>query len=228
MKKIFLLLAAAISIASAANAQEEGVTINGVIWPKSNTYYKMKKILILMLAVLCTSIAFGQVKKVAILEPIARGGTPVSPIQKEIVLGALEKAITNIDGYNAFTRTDIDAINFEQSFQQNGMVDDAQRKKLGTMSGVDYICISILTPDKESGDIFIKCSLIEMKSGQLDNSDNELMKLSPNSEINEGCKRLSIRLLKGKSESNPSAVSKQIYPTVTTINIRKKTTTIRR
>ena len=155
----------------------------------------MKKILTLAFALLYMGTAFGQVKKVAILEPTVEEGLKVSPIQKKIVLGALEKAITNIDGYNAFTRTDIDAIDFEQEFQRSGKVDEVQRKKLGNMSGVDYIIVSILTPDEESGDLYIKCTLIEMESGLLDNSDNELMKMSSNSAIDRSCKCLAVRLL---------------------------------
>ncbi|MDR1022786.1 MAG: hypothetical protein LBL94_05895 [Prevotellaceae bacterium] len=153
----------------------------------------LKKILILLLAVASAGAAVGQVKKVAILNPVARGG--VLPMHRAIVLGNLKSTITGIAGYEAFTRTDIDAIIFEQNFQRSGMVNEAERRRLGIMSGVDYICTSVLTADKASGELYVEASLIRVESGLLERSDNELMKMSPNSAIRDGCKRLAARLL---------------------------------
>ncbi|MDR0687976.1 MAG: SUMF1/EgtB/PvdO family nonheme iron enzyme [Prevotellaceae bacterium] len=131
-------------------------------------------------------------KKVAVLEPTEASGN-VTTMQKEIIRGALEEAITNMPGYEAFTRTNIDAIVNELNFQQSGMVDEDQRKRIGSMSGAEYICLSKLAV--EGDEFYITCSLVEVESGRISHTANELMPNMPRSAILEGCKRLAEKLI---------------------------------
>jgi formylglycine-generating enzyme required for sulfatase activity len=84
-----------------------------------------------------------------------------------MVRGELRKAITNQNGYKAFTRTDIDRLMKEHGFQNSGMVSDDQRKQLGKMSGADYICVSTLT--KSNTQFYLEAYLIEVETGEISN-----------------------------------------------------------
>ena len=99
----------------------------------------MKKTLF-FLVLFSVQIVTAQIQ-VAILEPV--GVTPeVTLMHRSMVRGEMVKAIGRQNGYVAFNRADIDQIMKEQNFQQSGMVDDATRKRLGAMQGVDCVCIT--------------------------------------------------------------------------------------
>jgi hypothetical protein len=159
----------------------------------------MKRISFIALALICATIAFGQDKKVAMLEPIVKGAA-VTPIEKDIILAALETAITATPGYRAFTRLDVNQIAKEVSFQQSGMVDDSQRQRIGRMSGASLICISQLTAGKK---ILIKCSLVDVETGEIVNNANLLMEKDETA-IYEGCRELAVEMLGGSSSATPS------------------------
>jgi hypothetical protein len=160
----------------------------------------MKKTVIFLFALLCTGAVWGQEKKVAMLEPVVKGGS-VTQIEKEIILATLEEAITEFPGYKAFTRVDVNQITKELSFQQNGMVDDAQRKKIGIMSGASLICVSQLTAGTNI--LIIKCSLVDVETGEIVNTANQLMKKDEN-DIYEGCRKLAGKLI-GKEEGGSTS-----------------------
>lgn len=147
-----------------------------------------------------------QVKKVALLAPMSMSKN-VTTMQKEIIRAALEEAITSVEGYEAFTRTDIDAITSEMKFQQSGMVNDEQIKRMGAMSGADLICLTQVT--LEEGDFFIKCSLIEVESGKIVRTANQLMKSTPRTEMQIGCIQLSQKLMTGTVTITTMSESKQ-------------------
>jgi hypothetical protein len=161
----------------------------------------MKRILFIALALLCASTAFGQDKKVAMLEPLVGGGA-VTQIEKSIVLAALEAAITETPGYKAFTRTDINQITKELSFQQSGMVDESQRQRIGRMSGASLICISQLTAGEN---IHIKCSLLDVETGEIVNVASQLMDKNEK-DIYAGCQTLAVTML-GRRKAGSSSFS---------------------
>ena len=112
--------------------------------------------------------AFGQQKKIALLEPrVGDGSTNVSGMEKAMVRGELRKAIVNHTGYEAFTRADIDKLMSEQDFQRTGMVSDDQIKRIGVMSGADYICVSTL--NKTNTEFYLEAYLVNVESAQISN-----------------------------------------------------------
>jgi hypothetical protein len=162
----------------------------------------MGRILCIALAFLCAGVASGQDKRVAMLEPLVKGGA-VTQIEKDIILAALEAAITETLGYRAFTRLDVNQIAKEMSFQQSGMVDDSQRKRIGQMSGASLICISQLTA---GANILIKCSLVDVETGEIVNNANQLMKKDEMA-IYEGCQQLAAAMLGGRNAGNSPSPS---------------------
>lgn len=106
----------------------------------------MRRIILLLFAILPLFAVAQNDIKVALLETLnGDKRIQVEGIEMNMVRGELRKAITNQNGYKAFTRADIDILMKEHNFQNSGMVSDDQRKQLGKMSGADYICVSTLT-----------------------------------------------------------------------------------
>lgn len=135
----------------------------------------MKKLLILLLSALSLTV-FAQ-KQVAMLEPLVVAGN-VKPIEKSMIRGEMTKAIASQNGYSAFSRTDIDQIMAEQNFQQSGLVDDATRKRIGAMQGVDYVCITKIT--KEGNAYYLEANLLNIESGQISSPATQYGELESN------------------------------------------------
>lgn len=98
----------------------------------------MKKIFFLVCLMLSAMMVSAETMRVAILEPVDRENK-VSYGTKLILRSNLSKAVTNTAGYEAYDRTDMDAIMGEQNFQRTGMVSEEQIKRLGEMTGAKYI-----------------------------------------------------------------------------------------
>ena len=160
----------------------------------------MKKLLILLLSAI-SLVIFAQ-KQVAMLEPLIVAGN-VKPIEKSMIRGEMTKAIASQNGYSAFSRTDIDQIMMEQNFQQSGMVDDATRKRIGAMQGVDYVCITKIT--KEGNAYYLEANLLNIESGQISSPATQYGELEGNGgfgNMREVCVALACDLLGIPQSSN--------------------------
>lgn len=137
---------------------------------------KAKTLIFVLLSVISTTL-FGQQKKIALLEPrVGEGSTGVTGMEKAMVRGELRKAIVNHTGYEAFTRADIDKLMAEQDFQRTGMVSDDQIKKIGIMSGADYICVSTL--NKTNTEFYLEAYLVNVESAQISNPASQYGELN--------------------------------------------------
>lgn len=128
----------------------------------------MRQILVILMSVLFLT-SFAQEKKtIALLEPrVGSGSTEVNGVEKAMLRGELRKAIAAFEDFEAITRTDIDRMMEEFDFQNSGLVNDEQRKRIGQMSGADYICVSTLTKSHE--EFYLETYLIDMTSGKIIN-----------------------------------------------------------
>lgn len=163
----------------------------------------MKKLLILLFSALSVTI-FAQEKQVAILEPIAIT-KEVSSMHRSMVRGEMVKAISRQSGYAAFTRTDIDQIMSEQNFQQSGMVDDATRKRIGAMQGVDYVCVTKIT--KEGNNYYLEANLVNIETGKISNPATQYGELDGGSLSNMlvACEKLAAELV-GKTVQTTTTI----------------------
>jgi hypothetical protein len=163
----------------------------------------MKKLLILLLSAL-SLMAMAEDKQVAILEPIAMT-KEVSTMHRSMVRGEMVKAISRQSGYAAFTRTDIDQIMSEQNFQQSGMVDDATRKRLGAMQGVDYVCVTKIT--KEGNNYYLEANLVNIETGKISNPATQYGELDGGSLSNMlvACENLAAELV-GKTVQTTTTI----------------------
>lgn len=153
----------------------------------------MKKLLILLLSALSLT-TLAQEKQVAILEPIAIT-KEVSSMHRSMVRGEMVKAISRQSGYAAFTRTDIDQIMAEQNFQQSGMVDDATRKRIGAIQGVDYVCVTKIT--KEGNNYYLEANLVNIETGKISNPATQYGELEGGSlsSMLAACEKLAAELV---------------------------------
>ena len=100
-------------------------------------------------------------KKVALLEPrAAEGSEAIAAMEKAMIRGEMRKALLQMDGYEAFSRSDIDQVMNEQNFQRSGVVSEADIHRLGEMSGADYICVTTIT--KSSTEFYLEAYLIDV------------------------------------------------------------------
>lgn len=154
----------------------------------------MKKFFFLTCMMLSGVMAFAQTtKKVAILETVDREGK-VSYANKLILRSNLAKAITNTPGYEAYDRTDMDAILSEQNFQRTGLVSDAQIKRLGEMTGADYVLVAeAAVIDAET--MYVAAKLLDIETARTEMTDNQMMVATPQ-EIQRGCQLLAANLMK--------------------------------
>ncbi len=136
----------------------------------------MKKIHLLAMMLLCSMVAFSQVKKVAILEIVDKENK-VAYAQKLMLRSSLAKAITNTSGYEAYDRTDMDAIMSEQDFQRTGMVSNDQIKRLGEMTGAAYILVVEAVEieadkrSKEGTQLFVTAKILDVETGRTERTD---------------------------------------------------------
>lgn len=152
----------------------------------------MKTKTILFLFLLISGMMFAQeVKRVAILETVDKQNN-VSYANKIILRANLSKAITNTAGYEAYDRTDIDAIMGEQNFQRTGLVSNDQIKRLGEMTGANYILVAEAVV-VDANNMFITAKLLDVETARTIITDNEVIGTSVDA-IQKGCVALAKKL----------------------------------
>lgn len=152
----------------------------------------MKKLLLLCLLATFCSIGYAQdVKKVAILEVVDKEGK-LSYSQKLMLRSNLARAITNTAGYEAYDRSDINEIFKEHSFQRTGNVSAKQIKKLGEMTGANYILV-LEGALAEANKIFVTAKILNVESTKMELTDNELIGVS-SAAMQRGCRSLAAKM----------------------------------
>lgn len=154
----------------------------------------MKRLFLLVFTMSVAVLCFAQeTKKVAILETVDREGK-VSYGIKLILRSSLAKAITGTEGYEAYDRTDMDAILGEQNFQRTGMVSNEQIKRLGEMTGAKYVLVAEAAV-VDANNMYVTAKLLDVETARTEMTDNQMMGITPK-EIQRGCQLLANNLVK--------------------------------
>jgi hypothetical protein len=141
----------------------------------------MKRLFILMLAVLCAGIVsvMGQTqKKVAVY---VTGGQDAG-INK--VLGdQLVSAFANSGKYIAIERTSsfLAELGKEQNYQRTGAVDDNELSRLGKQFGVQLVCVAEI--NDAFGEKYVSARLIDVESAEVVSAANKSSQLKSMSEL---------------------------------------------
>lgn len=162
----------------------------------------MKTKFILFLLLFSTAMFAQEVKRVAILETVDKENK-ISYANKLILRASLSKAITQTEGYEAYDRTDVDAIMSEQDFQRTGMVSNDQIKRLGEMTGANYILVAEAV-QVDYKNMFITAKLLDVETARTIMTDNVMMGTTAD-EIQAGCKTLSEKLFSNTPTNKTSS-----------------------
>ena len=162
----------------------------------------MKRFLLLFFMAACSMIGYCQaIKSVAILEVVDRPNQ-LEYGQKLMIRSGLCRAITNTKGFEAFDRTDIDAIMAEHDFQRTGNVSDKDIKKIGEMTGAAYVLVAegVLM----DGGIYLTAKILNVETSKVEVTDNVMIKDTKSASIQNGCRTLATNMfgvLSGTSTS---------------------------
>ena len=157
----------------------------------------MKTKFILFCFLMFTGMVSAQVKRVAILEPVDKENK-ISYSNKLILRASLTQAVTNTPGYEVYDRTDIDAIMSEHSFQRTGLVGEEQIKKLGEMTGADYVLVAEAVV-VDTKNIFVTAKLLDIITSRT--IVTEIMQIDIES-MQTGCVALAKKIFSSKKELN--------------------------
>lgn len=163
----------------------------------------MKKLILFLLTVVLSVSALAQTRKVAILETVDRQNQITYGV-KLMLRSYLAEAITNTKGYEAYDRTDLSAIMDEQEFQRTGYVSDEEIKKIGQMTGVQYILV-VEASKIDAQNLFVSAKILNVETARMEMTSN-LMVQSDVQSLQQGAKDLASRLL--KEDSTPDVVYK--------------------
>jgi len=162
----------------------------------------MKKLLLILLSALSLTAFAQEVKKVAILETVDKAGDVPYGVKLQVRMN-LTYAISNTPGYEGFDRVDMASIMGEQNFQRTGMVSDAQIKKLGEMTGAQYVLIAEAAL-YDAQNIIITAKVLDVETGGVSNSAPPAFAGKDPEKMQEACVSLARKLLGGRSSSSTS------------------------
>ncbi len=130
----------------------------------------MKKLFIILLSALSlTAVAQqNEVKRIAILETVDKVGD-VNLGVKNLLRQSITFGINRVAGYEGYNRVDMAQITGEHNFQRTGYVSDSDIKKLGAMTGAQYVLIAEVT-NYDATHILVYANLVDIVTGRITNS----------------------------------------------------------
>ncbi len=131
------------------------------------------------------------IKKVAILETVDKEGKIPYGI-KLMIRSNLANAVTATKGYEGYDRVDIASIMSEQEFQRTGMVSDANIKKLGEMTGADYVLVAEAAMI-DSNIIFLAAKIIDVETARMEKTAVNQTNINPQ-DMQNACESLAKNL----------------------------------
>lgn len=180
-----------------------------------------KSVLVLLMSLISMAVPAGRtpkggatpVKKVAILEIVDKTNQ-VSYAHKLMLRTSLTKAITEAEGYEGYDRTDLDALLGEQTFQRTGMVTGEQIKRVGEMTGAQYVLVAEAVM-VDSVTIFATSKIIDVETAETIKAESQLMRATPQ-DIQVGCTTLACNMLGVTLEAGITQAVTTPKPAVTT------------
>lgn len=155
----------------------------------------MKTKTILFLFLLFSVVASAQIKRVAILETVDKENK-VSYASKLVLRTSLSKAIANTPGCEVYDRTDVDAIMSEHTFQRTGLVNSDQIKRLGEMTGADYILVAEAVKINTKN-LFVTAKLLDVETART--IVTEMMEINVE-HMQQGCAALAKKMFPDNKE----------------------------
>ena len=155
----------------------------------------MKTKTLLLLFLLISGMVSAQVKRVAVLETVDKENK-VSYANKLVLRTSLSKAIANTPGYEVYDRTDVDAIMSEHTFQRTGLVNSDQIKRLGEMTGAEYILVAEAVKIN-ANNLFVTAKLLDVETART--IVTEMLEINTD-HMQQGCMILAKKMFSDKRE----------------------------
>ena len=162
----------------------------------------MRKIFFFILCIVAIIAEAQNIKKVAILETVDKKGNVPYGVKLQ-VRSSLTYAISRTVGYEGYDRVDVSSITGEQNFQRTGMVSDTQIKKLGEMTGAQYVLIAEAALYDEQN-IIITAKVLDVETGGIANSARPAIASKDPQKMEDACVKLAQTLLGGKNTYSSS------------------------
>ncbi len=171
----------------------------------------MKRLfLILLFALPFSFVSAGEAKKVAILETVDKAGDVPYGVKLQVRMN-LTYAVSSTPGYEGYDRVDMASIMGEQKFQRTGMVSDAQIKKLGEMTGAQYVLIAEAAV-YDASTIIITAKVLDVETGGVANSAPPVFAGKDPEKMQTACAQLAKKLFgQGYSSSDLSNYNTTSY-----------------
>lgn len=160
----------------------------------------MRKVFIFLLSALSTIVLAEEAKKVAILETVDKVGDVPYGVKLQVRM-SLTYAISSTSGYEGYDRVDMSSIVGEQNFQRTGMVSGDQIKKLGEMTGAQYVLIAEAAI-YDAQNIIITAKVLDVETGGVANSAPPAFANKDPEKMQTACASLAQKLLGKKSGSS--------------------------
>ena len=165
-------------------------------------------VVVILLIVGCVVSSAQEVKKIAILETVDKEDNVKYGVELT-VRAQMTKAITEIDGYEAFDRVSLSQLMGEHNFQRTGYVSDEQIKALGEATGAAYVLIlEVAYVDEVT--IILTSQIIDIESTKVIQVAIE-QSATDGQSILKACRALARHLLLGGSSSSKSNVGNYTY-----------------
>lgn len=173
----------------------------------------MKKIIVSLFLILTSIIPiFSQnnIKRVAILETVDKEGD-ISYGIKLMTRSNLASAIAATKGYEAYDRVDLNQVLGEHEFQRTGMVNDLQIKRLGEMTGAQYILVAEVAMI-DASIMLLTAKIIDVETARLEKTSFCQTGLAPN-DMQKACEKLAQDLLGLRSlgTQSPKTLSSGLF-----------------
>ena len=141
---------------------------------------KMNKYFLLLII---AAVSFAQGKSVIAVADVSAEG--LSKIQIKQFRKRLESDLVNLGQYSVTSRQEMDKILREQKFQQSGCTDQECAAEIGRMPNADYMLLSDVLYDRESGDISVTLQLVSVETAEITTSISEDETVSKPRDINK-------------------------------------------
>lgn len=142
-----------------------------------------------------------QTKRVAILETVDKEGAVPYGV-KLMVRSKLCEFITATPGYEGFDRVDIGSILNEHEFQRSGLVSDRDIKRLGEMTGANYVLVAEAA-FLNSSSVFLSAKILNVETAKVEQTANVQSPTTVEG-LESNCKVLAGRLLNINTETGAS------------------------
>ena len=153
---------------------------------------KLRTIFLLLALAVATTAFAQQNKRIAILETVDKEESVPYGV-KLLVRSKLSDIITSTPGYEAYDRVDIASIMSEHDFQKTGLVNDLDLKKLGEMTGADYVLVAEVAK-LDSSHFIIASKILDVETAQVIRTSN-IQTTSTAEELDKNCRLLAQKLL---------------------------------